>query len=210
MGEDGQPILNNDGNPVLEEVYSVETGTQFIINTQSKKLCSADGRQEFVDIESAFTPQKLEFMRAGGSYAVVFGKKLQSFAAKVLGIDPLKVFAPPTEIYHKQRGLTAVEKIFNANAVGLTSAKILHAGSDVRVRVNIVGSQDTTGPMTAQELEAMAATVLSPTVEGAYQSGCHTASVWDIKAQETHQSLWLLCINSDWSLGGILKIYTIQ
>jgi len=37
--------------------------------------------------------------------------------------------------------------------------------------------------MTAQELEAMAATVLSPKVDGAYQSGCHTASVWDLKAQ---------------------------
>ena len=38
--------------------------------------------------------------------------------------------------------------------------------------------------MTAQELEAMAATVLSPVLDGAYQSGCHTASVWDFKAQE--------------------------
>ena len=48
---------------------------------------------------------------------------------------------------------------------------------------NIVGSQDTTGLMTSQELEAMAATIISPTVDGAYQSGCHTASVWDKKAQ---------------------------
>ncbi|HCI20066.1 MAG TPA: bifunctional aconitate hydratase 2/2-methylisocitrate dehydratase, partial [Alphaproteobacteria bacterium] len=55
---------------------------------------------------------------------------------------------------------------------------------DARVRVNIVGSQDTTGLMTAQELEAMAATVISPKVDGAYQSGCHTASVWDFKAAE--------------------------
>ena len=37
--------------------------------------------------------------------------------------------------------------------------------------------------MTTQELEAMAATVISPTLDGAYQSGCHTASVWDSKAQ---------------------------
>jgi aconitate hydratase 2/2-methylisocitrate dehydratase len=37
--------------------------------------------------------------------------------------------------------------------------------------------------MTAQELESMAATVISPIVDGAYQSGCHTASVWDKKAQ---------------------------
>ena len=84
--------------------------------------------------------------------------------------------------------LTAVEKIFNKNAVGVTPGKVLHAGSDVRVKVNIVGSQDTTGLMTSQELEMMAATVISPTVDGSYQSGCHTASVWDAKAQRTFRS----------------------
>ena len=66
----------------------------------------------------------------------------------------------------------------------------MHAGSDVRVRVNIVGSQDTTGLMTAQELEAWkTATVISPSLDGAFQSGCHTASVWDIKAQENTPKL---------------------
>ena len=60
----------------------------------------------------------------------------------------------------------------------------MHAGSYVRVEVNIVGSQDTTGLMTSQELEMMAATVISPIVDGGYQSGCHTASVWDLKSQE--------------------------
>ncbi len=182
MGEDGKPILNNDGNPVLEQKYSVETGTVLTINTRDKKLYSAEG-DELVDMAGSFTPQKLEFMKAGGSYAIVFGKKLQTFAAETLGVEPPRVFAPSKEISHEGQGLTAVEKIFNANAVGVTPGKVLHAGSDVRVRVNIVGSQDTTGPMTAQELEAMAATVLSPSVDGAYQSGCHTASVWDAKAQ---------------------------
>ena len=126
----------------------------------------------------------MEFMRAGGSYAIVFGKKLQTFAAKALGVDMLTVFAPSKEISHPGQGLTAVEKIFNKNAVGTTPGKVLHAGSDVRVEVNIVGSQDTTGLMTSQELESMAATIISPIVDGAYQSGCHTASVWDKKAQE--------------------------
>ncbi len=122
-------------------------------------------------------------MKAGGSYAIVFGKKLQTFAAETLGVEAPAVFAPSKEISHEGQGLTAVEKIFNNNAVGVAEGKTLHAGSDVRVKVNVVGSQDTTGPMTVQELEAMAATVLSPAVDGAYQSGCHTASVWDLKAQ---------------------------
>ena len=182
LDEDGNPILNNDGNPILEERYSVATGTVLKINTRAGKLLDADGN-ELADVSSSFTPQKAEFMRAGGSYAVVFGKKLQTFAAETLGIEVPQVFAPAKEVSHEGQGLTAVEKIFNANAIGVTPGKVLHAGSDVRVKVNIVGSQDTTGPMTAQELEAMAATVISPKVDGAYQSGCHTASVWDLKAQ---------------------------
>ncbi|GGC85632.1 bifunctional aconitate hydratase 2/2-methylisocitrate dehydratase [Chelatococcus reniformis] len=181
-GADGKPILNNDGNPVLEQTYSVDTGTVIAIDVKAKKLRDESGH-ELVDIASAFTPQKMEFMKAGSSYAIVFGKKLQTFAAQTLGVEPTPVFAPNKEIAIAGQGLTAVEKIFNRNAVGVTPGKVLHAGSDVRVKVNIVGSQDTTGLMTAQELEAMAATVISPLVDGAYQSGCHTASVWDKKAQ---------------------------
>ncbi|MEM1245984.1 MAG: bifunctional aconitate hydratase 2/2-methylisocitrate dehydratase, partial [Acidobacteriota bacterium] len=160
---EGNPILDEDGEPVLEQTYSVDTGTCLTINTKEKKLYSSDG-EELKDISSALTPQKVEFIRAGGSYSIVFGKKLQTFAAQTLGIDLPPVFAPSKEISHEGQGLTAVEKIFNRNAVGTTPGKVLHAGSDVRVQVNIVGSQDTTGLMTSQELEMMAATVISPII----------------------------------------------
>ncbi|WP_395057298.1 bifunctional aconitate hydratase 2/2-methylisocitrate dehydratase [Flavobacterium sp.] len=177
----GEVVRNESGDPVLEETYSVATGTVLTINTKSKKLYNGD--QELIDISKAFTPQKMEFIKAGGSYAIVFGKKIQTFAAKTLGVEAPLVYAPSKEVSIEGQGLTAVEKIFNRNSVGTISKKALHAGSDVRVEVNIVGSQDTTGLMTAQELESMAATVISPIVDGAYQSGCHTASVWDKKAQ---------------------------
>ena len=156
----GNLILDEDGEPVLEQIYSVSTGTVLTINTKTKKLYHEG--IELMDISSSFTPQKIEFMKAGGSYAIVFGKKLQAFAAKALDKKLPPVFAESKEISLKNQGLTAVEKIFNKNAVG-TSGATLHAGSYVRVEVNIVGSQDTTGLMTSQ---------------------CHTASVWDFKAQE--------------------------
>ncbi|RZJ54407.1 MAG: bifunctional aconitate hydratase 2/2-methylisocitrate dehydratase [Flavobacterium sp.] len=181
LDSEGNVLRNENNEPILEEAYSVATGTVLTINTKTKKLYN--GGQELIDISRSFTPQKMEFIKAGGSYAIVFGKKLQTFAAKILEIEAPLVFAPSKEIYHEGQGLTAVEKIFNRNAVGMTPGKILHAGSDARVEVNIVGSQDTTGLMTAQELESMAATTISPIVDGAYQSGCHTASVWDKKAQ---------------------------
>ncbi|MCD9563868.1 bifunctional aconitate hydratase 2/2-methylisocitrate dehydratase [Tenacibaculum maritimum] len=179
--EKGNTIVDEDGEPVLKQVYSVETGTVFTINTKSKKLYS--GEKELKDISTALTPQKMEFIKAGGSYAVVFGKKLQTFACKALGIEVPQVYAASKEISIEGQGLTAVEKIFNKNAVGTTPGKVLHTGSNVRVEVNIVGSQDTTGLMTSQELEMMAATIISPIVDAGYQSGCHTASVWDDKSK---------------------------
>ena len=179
--DNGDTILNEEGDPELKQTYSIETGTVLTINTKEQKLYNGD--QELIDISASLTPQKVEFIKAGGSYAVVFGKKIQTFAAKTLGIEAPQVYAVAKEISIEGQGLTAVEKIFNKNAVGTTPGKTLHSGSDVRVEVNIVGSQDTTGLMTSQELEAMAATVISPIVDGAYQSGCHTASVWDKKAQ---------------------------
>ena len=189
LNHNGAPVMDENDEPVLEQLYSVDTGTVLTINTKTKKLYSEDGSEELVDIASALTPQKMEFMKAGGSYAVVFGKKLQSTAAQILGISMPVVYAAAKEISQSGQGMTAVEKIFNRNAVGVTPGTTLHSGSDVRVKVNIVGSQDTTGLMTSQELEMMAATVISPTVDGSYQSGCHTASVWDIKAQRNTPKL---------------------
>ncbi len=181
LDADGKPVRDANGDIVLEQVYSVATGTVLTINTKKKKLYSGD--KELIDLTKSFTPQKMEFIKAGGSYAIVFGKKVQTFAAQTLGIPQPTVYAPAKEVSIEGQGLTAVEKIFNKNKVGSTPGKTLHAGSDVRVIVNIVGSQDTTGLMTAQELESMAATTISTNVDGAYQSGCHTASVWDKKAQ---------------------------
>ena len=189
LDSEGNVILNNDGNPILEQNYSVETGTILIINTKEKKLYDEKTGRELIDLADTFTPQKLEFIKAGGSYAVVFGKKLQSQACNILNVPLSKVFADAKHIEFPKKGLTAVEKIFNSNLIDKEKNKNLYAGSDVRVKVNIVGSQDTTGLMTAQELEAMAATKISPKIDGAYQSGCHTASVWDKKAQENTPKL---------------------
>ena len=189
LDENKEQILNNDGSPVLTQTYNVDTGTLLKINTKTKKLYNADGTKELVDISNSFTQQDIDFIRAGGSYAVVFGKKLQNQACEILGVEVVSPYAKTKIISHPNQGLTAVEKIFNKNAVGVPDDTILHAGSDARVKVNIVGSQDTTGPMTVQELEAMAATTISPSIDGAYQSGCHTASVWDIKAQQNTPKL---------------------
>jgi len=71
--ENGNVIRNENDEPILEEVFSVATGTVLTINTRTKKLYNGD--QELINISKALTPQKMEFIKAGGSYAIVFGKK---------------------------------------------------------------------------------------------------------------------------------------
>ena len=84
--KDGNLILDKDGTPQLEQMFSVKTGTVLTINSKLKKLFDEKGNTELVDISESFTPQKSEFIKAGGSYAVVFGKKLQNLASEILGI----------------------------------------------------------------------------------------------------------------------------
>ena len=74
---DGNIILNNDGEPILEQLYSVETGTELTINTKTKKLYNKEETKELVDVSSSFTGKKVEFMKAGGSYSIVFGKNFK-------------------------------------------------------------------------------------------------------------------------------------
>jgi aconitate hydratase 2/2-methylisocitrate dehydratase len=64
----------------------------------------------------------MEFIKAGGSYAIVFGKKLQTFASRTLE-SQLFPFCSIKEVSVEGQGLTAVEKIFNKNAVGNTPGK---------------------------------------------------------------------------------------
>ena len=101
--KDGNLILDKNGQPILKQTYSVETGTHLIIDTKTKKLFNKN--KELIDISSAFTPQKMEFMRAGGSYAIVFGKKLQNFASNTLGIKVPKVYAPLKKFHIKNKDL---------------------------------------------------------------------------------------------------------
>ena len=91
----GNVVTDENGDAVLEQAYSVETGTILTINTKTKQLLK-DG-EVVADVSDAFTPQKVEFMKAGGSYAVVFGKKLQTFAGD-FGVEAPQVFAPSKEI----------------------------------------------------------------------------------------------------------------
>ena len=63
LDADGNPVKDADGEPVLEQVFPVDSGTVLTINLKEKKLYNEDGSTELCDISSALTPQKLEFKK---------------------------------------------------------------------------------------------------------------------------------------------------
>jgi Aconitase B len=58
LDSNGNPTLDEDNNPILEQAYSVETGTVLTINTEHKKLFDEKGENELADLSSSFTLQK--------------------------------------------------------------------------------------------------------------------------------------------------------
>ena len=136
LDANGEPVLDDEGDAVLEQKFSIDTGTVLTINTKTKKLYNEDGTEELCDIASAL------LHRSSSSFVPKAPTRLswqetQTTAAGILGIPVPPVYATSKEISHEGQGL-AVEKIFNKNAVGTTPGKVLHAGSDVRVQVNTV------------------------------------------------------------------------
>ena len=177
----GQSILDENGDPILEEKYPMRSGSTFRIDTKRKKLFNGD--EAVVDIADALTPQKLESIRAGGSYAVIFGKKLQNFAAQTIGKKVKSAFAASKEITDDTVGLTAVEKIFNRNAINSGEKKILHAGSDIRVKVNICGIPRHNRSNDFARTRVHGRHNYRSIPRWSLSIGCHTASVWDKKAR---------------------------
>ena len=59
--DNGDTILNEEGDPELKQTYSIETGTVLTINTKEQKLYNGD--QELIDISASLTPQKVEFIK---------------------------------------------------------------------------------------------------------------------------------------------------
>ena len=168
-------MLGDDGGDRVGRSIPVATGTVLTINTKEKKLYH--GGDEPVDVAQSFTPQKRSLRRRWFVCRRIW-QEVQTFAAGVLGIN-CRPYLPQLKRSHQRQGLTAVEKIFNRNAV--VGRRVRYCTPIRRARAGQhrwVSGQ--TGLMTSGFC-AMAATVISPVVDGYYQSGCHRFSVWTQK-----------------------------
>ncbi|MBV7486695.1 bifunctional aconitate hydratase 2/2-methylisocitrate dehydratase [Bordetella sp. BOR01] len=125
-------------------------------------------------------------VRAGGRIPLIIGRGLTSKAREALGLAPSTLFRLPKNPVDSGRGYTLAQKMVG-RACGLPEGQGVRAGTYCEPRMTSVGSQDTTGPMTRDELKDLAC--LGFSADLVMQSFCHTAAYPKPVDVKTHHSL---------------------
>ena len=128
------------------------------------------------------TPVLLDEVRAGGRIPLIIGRGLTERSREALGLAPDDVFNKPAPVKETDKGFTLAQKIVGKAC----SVEGVRPGTYCEPRMTTVGSQDTTGPMTRDELKELAC--LGFSADLVMQSFCHTAAYpkpVDIDTQHT-------------------------
>jgi len=112
-------------------------------------------------------------VRAGGRIPLIIGRGLTAKAREALGLPPSTLFRLPRNPADTKTGFTLAQKMVG-RAVGLPAGQGVRPGTYCEPRMTSVGSQDTTGPMTRDELKDLAC--LGFSADLVMQSFCHTAA----------------------------------
>jgi aconitate hydratase 2/2-methylisocitrate dehydratase len=125
-------------------------------------------------------------VRAGGRIPLIVGRGLTARARIALGLPPSTRFRPSTVPAASSKGFTLAQKIVG-RACGLPEGQGVRPGAYCEPRMTTVGSQDTTGPMTRDELKDLACLRFS--ADMVMQSFCHTAPYPKPVDVKTHKEL---------------------
>ena len=128
----------------------------------------------------------LDEVRAGGRINLIIGRSLTAKARESLGLPASTVFRLPTAPISTKAGFTLAQKMVG-RAVGLPEGQGVRPGTYCEPRMTTVGSQDTTGPMTRDELKDLAC--LGFSADLVMQSFCHTAAYPKPVDVKTHREL---------------------
>jgi aconitate hydratase 2/2-methylisocitrate dehydratase len=128
----------------------------------------------------------LDEVQAGGRINLIIGRSLTARARDFLGLPASTVFRLPTVPKGNGKGFTLAQKMVG-RACGLPEGEGVLPGSYCEPRMTTVGSQDTTGPMTRDELKDLAC--LGFTADLVMQSFCHTAAYPKPVDVKTHREL---------------------
>ena len=153
--------------PIVADVSAIKEGDNLTIYPYQGKIMR--GSEEVSRF--SLTPNTIfDEMRAGGRINLIIGRKLTAKARAFLGLDDGDFFTKPTAPKESAKGFTLAQKILG-KACGKDGVRV---GEYCEPKTTTVGSQDTTGAMTRDEIKEMAALKFS--TDFVMQSFCHTAA----------------------------------
>ncbi len=169
--------------PIQCDVSKMRTGDIITLQPYAGKVLNEAG-----EVISSFTLAPLTLpdeVRAGGRIALIIGRGLTSKARAALGLPPTELFITASTPKDSGKGYTLAQKMVG-RACGLPEGQGVRPGSYCEPKATTVGSQDTTGGMTRDELKELAC--LGFSADLVMQSFCHTAAYpkpVDIKLQHS-------------------------
>jgi aconitate hydratase 2/2-methylisocitrate dehydratase len=160
---------DSGGLPVMADVTKMKTGDLITLDFAAGVIRDAEGRE--ISKLGIKPPTLKDEFRAGGRLTLIIGRQLTAKARKALGLGEAAFFtAVENPRPRPDQGYTLAQKIVG-RACGLPGVL---PGTACEPRMATVGSQDTTGPMTADELKELAC--LEFQADLFMQSFCHTAA----------------------------------
>lgn len=167
--------------PFEADVTKLSTGDVIDVFPYEGKITDADTGNLISEFELK-SDVLLDEVRAGGRINLIIGRGLTSKAREALGLSPSEAFRSPTAVVASDKGFTLAQKMVG-KACGVEGVR---AGQYCEPKMTTVGSQDTTGPMTRDELKDLAC--LGFSADLVMQSFCHTAAYpkpIDVEMQHT-------------------------
>ena len=173
-------IEDSGALPIECPVERMNTGDVIVIKPYDGRIENELG--EVISEFSLKTDVLLDEVKAGGRIPLIIGRSLTAKARQSLGLSHSEVFRTPVDPEDSGKGFTLAQKMVG-NACGVEG---IRPGTYCEPRMSTVGSQDTTGPMTRDELKELAC--LGFSADLVMQSFCHTAAYpkpVDINTQHT-------------------------
>ena len=167
--------------PIEVDVSKLNMGDVFDIYPHDGKITKHDSDEVLATFELK-SPTLLDEVRAGGRIPLIIGRGLTNKAREYLGLGASDIFTKPEQPVDTGKGYTLAQKMVG-KACGVEG---IRPGAYCEPKMTTVGSQDTTGPMTRDELKDLAC--LGFSADLVMQSFCHTAAYpkpIDVETQHT-------------------------
>ena len=168
--------------PIEFDVSSLQMGDVIDVYPYAGKVCKHDSDEVITEFELR-SEVLLDEVQAGGRIPLIIGRGLTARARESLGLGESELFRKSEEVENTGKGYTLAQKMVG-KACGLEGVR---AGQYCEPKMTTVGSQDTTGPMTRDELKDLAC--LGFSADLVMQSFCHTAAYPKPVDVTTHANL---------------------